>query len=86
MTRPWIFGMLAMAAECCTPAPAPAQPPAPTPQAVRAYGLLVEGGCLAPDDSGLSSVQAEESSDAAPSWLTCLFLGGTVTTCAVPCQ
>ena len=51
-------------------------------------GLLVEAGCLAPDDAGndYASVYEEHVSDAEPSWLACLYAGGTVKTCAVPCN
>lgn len=75
------------ACSSCQPTPSPTPPPAPPdPRAVTIYNELVEAGCLAPDpDAGVSSVAAEHASDASPSWLTCLYNGGSVKACGVPC-
>lgn len=72
------LAVLAALAACQT------SPPASPAQAV--YGSLVDAGCLADTDSGLEAVQEEGASDAAPSWLRCLWAGGTVASCGVPCQ
>jgi hypothetical protein len=75
----------------CTPAPAPidAAPPPPMPidQASAIYVELVEAGCLAPDDSGdgVTSIYEQHQSDAQPLWLGCLYMGGSVQSCKVPC-
>ncbi len=67
----------------CKPAPSPTNP---TPTSV--YLDLVEAGCLAPDDAGPSSIAEEEAlgADAGFPWLDCLFDGGTVASCNVPCD
>jgi hypothetical protein len=68
-----------VAAAACVPSP-PASPTAST-----VYGELVDAGCLAATDSGLAAVQAEHDTDAAPPWFDCLWDGGSVTACDVPC-
>jgi hypothetical protein len=55
-----------------------------TPQSI--YSELVDGNCLQKDDSGLPSVQAAFTSDAAPPWFLCLKDGGTIGACGVPCD
>ena len=80
--RPVLFAAGILLAACRPTAP-------PVPQRVDAavvYQALVEAGCLAPDDGGLAAVVEESQSDAEPSWLACLFDGGTVQSCGVPCQ
>jgi len=87
--------MALAACSSCTPAPASpsdAAPPSPGPPSPSdptelVYTELVEGGCLAPDDSGdgYAAIYELETSDAAPSWLICLYRGGTVASCMVPC-
>lgn len=67
----------------CRPAPSPMQPTAAT-----VYMELVEAGCLAPDDAGPSNISQEQAlgPDAGFPWLDCLFDGGTVAGCGVPCD
>ncbi len=55
---------------------------APTDQSV--YGALVEAGCLAPSDGGVAAVAAERATGH-DAWLSCLYDGGTIQSCAVPC-
>ena len=84
--------LLALVAGCgggCTPAPAP--PPAPVsddgggtaPSVVLAE--LVAAGCVSPtDDGGLEAITLAHNSVDQPTWLGCLFDGGTVASCHVP--
>lgn len=60
------------------------QPPAPVSTDTSVYQQLVEAGCLASSDSGVAAVAAEHASPN-PTWLSCLYNGGTVQGCAVPC-
>jgi hypothetical protein len=81
MIRPLaLLGLLLLA--CSRPAP-----PAVGPTATDVYGMLVDAGCLQPDPvGGASYVAAEHSLPDAPAWLGCLFDGGAVSTCGVPCK
>jgi hypothetical protein len=81
VTRKWVFTLLATLAECCTPVPSPA---AISPGQV--YIELVDGGCLLPDEAGVTYVSQEHALPDQPAWMVCLFDGGNVTSCAVPCQ
>ncbi len=76
------------ACSSCQPTPPPAGPPILDGQAARIYTELVEAGCLAPDDEGgVVAVAAEHAlGDATPSWLMCLYNGGSITGCQVPCK
>ena len=47
------------------------------------YGELVEAGCLAPAVDGVASTEAERGKSA---WIDCLYDGGTVGACGVPCD
>jgi hypothetical protein len=67
----------------CQPTPSPAPPPT-TDQMV--YGELVDAGCLGASDGGVTAVATEHALSSAPTWLSCLYDGGTVTSCAVPCR
>lgn len=71
-----LFGRLLFA---CNTSPAPA-----TAQTV--YTRLVEGGCIAATPDGEQSVADEHLADGGAPWLDCLFKGGTVAACGVPCQ
>ena len=73
--------LFAAAVTACRPAPSPG--PGVTPAAV--YGELIEGGCLAPSDDGVKSVSDEHALHSF-SWMECLFDGGTIGSCAVPCK
>jgi len=80
-----VFGLAACSS--CQPTPQPAPPAPPDPRAVTIYNELVEAGCLAPDDGGAATVAAEHAlGDAQESWLVCLYNGGTIQGCKVPCQ
>jgi len=58
----------------------------PAASADAVYTLLVSAGCLAPTPDGVDSVAKEHSSSDSPAWLDCLFAGGTVASCNVPCK
>jgi hypothetical protein len=73
----WLVGAIGLA--CSKPAPV-----GPTPEIV--YGELVNAGCLAPDDGGVTAVAQERALPDAPPWILCLFDGGTVAACQVPCD
>jgi hypothetical protein len=49
------------------------------------YEELVLGECLAASDGGVDAVAAEHQSPNPP-WLACLYDGGTLTGCNVPCR
>jgi hypothetical protein len=74
----------------CTPTKAPTPAPAPGDDAadpgVAVYGELVEAGCLAASDSGVAAVDQEHAYADQPSWLGCLFDGGSIGSCNVPCD
>jgi len=86
----WIGFLLALAscAECnsCVPASTPDAGPLPVSadrvDAATAYQELVEAGCLDPtDDAGLAAVVAARQDPNAPSWVACVFNGGTPQQC-----
>jgi hypothetical protein len=62
----------------CTPSTGP------TPQSV--YQSLVDAGCLAASADGVASLEAEHIRTDQPTWLACMYAGGSVPSCAVPCQ
>lgn len=49
------------------------------------YGELVDAGCLQADDSGEQAIVDTYAQPGHPAWLDCLFAGGTVAGCGVPC-
>lgn len=61
-------------------------PPAVTVTNESVYAALVEAGCLASEDGGVAYVQQEHSLPDQPAWLACLYDGGTVAGCGVPCD
>lgn len=63
---------------------APTSPPPATAQTV--YTELVIGGCLSATPDGLQAVTDEHSDSEQPAWMACLFDGGSIQTCNVPCQ
>lgn len=72
---------VALAGCTCQPTSSPTTPL--SDQAV--YNELVEAGCMAADrDGGLAAVAAEHASPN-PAYLNCLYNGGTIAGCAVPC-
>jgi hypothetical protein len=77
----WIIGFVGGAIFGCS-RPAPASGPTDT----SIYSALVEAGCLAASDDGVSFVIAEHSLPDTPAWLSCLYSGGSVSTCKVPCE
>jgi hypothetical protein len=50
------------------------------------YNELVTANCLAPSPDGIQAISDEHSQPGEPDWLACLFDGGTVSACNVPCQ
>lgn len=74
-----ISALLVGACKTNTPPPAPSQ-------AQVVFQKMVDAGCVADSDSGVSDVLLEEANDAAPAWFTCLWNGGTVASCNVPCS
>jgi hypothetical protein len=62
----------------------PSKPTTPSDQSV--YQALVQAGCLKDDDAGLPAVIAEHQLPTPPPWLNCLYSGGTVAGCGVPCS
>jgi hypothetical protein len=58
--------------------------PATTPDTV--YGALVEAGCLAQSNDGVQSIASEHATAGHPPWLDCMFEGGSVVSCHVPCD
>lgn len=64
----------------CTPSP-----PAPA-TAQTVYDRLVEAGCLSAAPDGVQAVADEHADPAQPAWMQCMFDGGTVQTCGVPCR
>lgn len=63
------------------------QPPvATTPLSDQSvYGILVDGGCMAPDPDGGVAAVAKDHASPNPAWLNCLYGGGSITGCQVPC-
>lgn len=60
-------------------------PPAVTVTNESVYAALVEAGCLAPEDGGVDYVAQEHTLPDQPAWLACLYDGGSVPGCGVPC-
>jgi hypothetical protein len=60
--------------------------PSSSTSASVVYARLVEGGCLAATPDGEQSVADEHGADGGAPWLDCMFKGGTVAACGVPCQ
>jgi hypothetical protein len=86
------MGCVVAVTGCHSPSPAPTPTP-PAPDAavdpgVAIYRELVGAGCLAPDpdDAGPASLDEEYASVDAPSWLGCLYDGGSISSCDVPCD
>ena len=61
-------------------------PPASTVDASTVYNELVTAGCLAPDDAGPSTIAQEHALPDQEPWMACLWDGGTVASCNVPCS
>lgn len=63
------------------------QTPAPsTLSAATVYGELADANCYSNPDGGVAFVAAEGAWPAAPPWVGCLFEGGTIIGCGVPCD
>jgi len=56
-----------------------------SPTAKTVYQSLVAQGCLEASPDGPQAVQDEFNRSDRPDWLSCMFDGGTVDACAVPC-
>ena len=69
-------------AASCKPNPTPPPPPVP---AQVVYQELVDAGCIAVSATGASDLALENTMDAAPDWLRCLFDGGSVSSCGPQC-
>jgi hypothetical protein len=78
-----ITAFVAITVLACTPSPV-SPPPATLPSTV--YGELVEAGCLATSPDGIDSIAEEHADPEQPDWFACLFDGGTVQSCGVPCS
>lgn len=63
----------------------PAASTVPGPADVAVYSALVDAGCMSPSDGGPAAVAEEHASTVQPQWLLCLYGGGTVQACDVPC-
>lgn len=57
-----------------------------TPTAASVYQSLVEAGCLAATADGEKAVADEHALHTEPPWSACLWQGGTVQSCGVPCS
>ena len=85
-----VLVMLGACSGACKTSPTPPAPPTPQPPVVTAadqavYNTLVEAGCLAPSSDGPASV-ALEKQQVGEMWLVCLYDGGTISGCNVPCK
>ena len=57
------------------------------PTATSISGELTDAGCLASGDGDIAAVTAEHAlGDAEPAWSRCLWEGGSVSACGVPCD
>jgi hypothetical protein len=79
VSRRGYYGLIGLLALGCVKTPA-----APTADTVAAE--LVEAGCIQSSVSLPTSVEVELHEDGAPAWIGCLFEGGTVAGCSVPCD
>ncbi|MDE2022204.1 MAG: hypothetical protein KGI71_04840 [Patescibacteria group bacterium] len=60
--------------------------PAAAPSDQSVYETLVDAGCMAPDpEGGVQAVALDHQIGDHP-WLQCLYDGGTVKSCGVPCK
>jgi len=51
-----------------------------------AYNKLVAANCLTPSQDGVEAIAAEHDDPSQPAWFSCLYDGGSVQACNVPCQ
>jgi hypothetical protein len=72
----WVW--LALAFLGCTPASSP------TADSIAA--TLIDAGCLAASPDAVQSIAAEHILVDQPPWLACMYSGGTVKSCSVPCN
>lgn len=82
MIRAALIGGVATVAACAACRTQPTAP-APTPTTVAAN--MVEAGCVLPSSTLATSIASDETSDAEPGWMQCLFEGGTISACGTPC-
>ena len=69
---------------CCIP---PTKPAASPVTAEDVYWRLVDGGCLANDPvGGIDFIAAEHTLPDESPYLKCLWDGGTLQSCKVPCK
>jgi hypothetical protein len=57
----------------------------PSVSAADVYNELVAANCMTADDDGGVAAIAEEHGYHDRPWLECMFDGGTVVSCVVPC-
>lgn len=61
------------------------QPP-PQPKTAQQVWLdLVNAGCVMDDDAGVFALEHDSNRPDEPVWMKCMFAGGTVKSCGVPC-
>ena len=56
------------------------------PSDTSIYQALVDAGCFAATDAGVADIAAERALPNRPAWANCVFSGGTIADCNVPCQ
>lgn len=89
MTRVVILTLTAgLAAACHLGPPAPPTPLGAIDEdaSIVVLNELVEAGCIARDDSSLPAVEQEHVASDEPSWLACLYDGGSIAACNTPCE
>jgi hypothetical protein len=69
------------ACDACSPSP-----PAPVSPDQVVYQELVDGGCMPAIDGGVVYVAQAHLLAGQPAWMACLYDGGTLQSCAVPCR
>jgi hypothetical protein len=58
----------------------------PSTPAASIYQSLVDAGCLAPAADGVQAIADEHAASNHPTWIDCMWAGGTVIGCQVPCK
>jgi len=58
----------------------------PSTPAASIYQSLVDAGCLAPAADGVQAIADEHAASNHPTWIDCMWNGGTVIGCQVPCK
>jgi hypothetical protein len=71
---------------CATPTHSPSSPPAYVSTSETVYSALVDGGCMQASADGVVAVSQEGAMANPPSWLNCMFQGGSIGDCEAPCR